>query len=323
MQQEPNGLRISPESGQDTHTQNISGGCKGYLLLYSAEICFLLQWIFCSFSLFHVKCHHKAFTTGNWASHFGGKNEVTDIDRACAETAKLLQSTKLPSDTPILCTKCYTDPWYKHTRLMCLNHGQTFEVELMFSILHEFTWFDVVNSIPGAALFYCFRFSIFSSLTTSNPTGRDGRDFPKPFVHSVGLWIWRETLPITYPLSNDFAPTCWVKKNITNSRITCCGLQRFLTQDGSEDEPYLDILEPLLTRYPCIHKPTMDVTYNPAFFRWLHEQVKHLRVVEVDNLLGHTSGGWSPNMHKVWESGKIIAMTKVQKGTLFLSHRHQ
>ena len=122
-----------------THTQNISGGCKGYLLLYSAEICFLLQWIFCSFSLFHVKCHHKAFTTGNWASHFGGKNEVTDIDRACAETAKLLQSTKLPSDTPILCTKCYTDPWYKHTRLMCLNHGHTFEVELMFSILHEFT----------------------------------------------------------------------------------------------------------------------------------------------------------------------------------------
>jgi len=94
----------------------------------------------------------KAFTTGNWALHFGGKNEVTDIDRACAETAKLLQSTKLPSDTPILCTKCYTD--------------------------------------------------------------------------------------------------------------------------GSEDEPYLDILEPLLKRYPCIHKPTMDVTYNPAFFRWLHEQVK-------------------------------------------------
>jgi len=45
--------------------------------------------------------------------HFGGKNEVTDIERACAETAKLLQSTKLPSDTPILCTKCYTDPWYK------------------------------------------------------------------------------------------------------------------------------------------------------------------------------------------------------------------
>ena len=69
----------------------------------------LLQFLLISCT----KCHHKAFTTGNWALHFGGKNEVTDIDRACAETAKLLQSTNLPSETPILCTKCYTDPWYK------------------------------------------------------------------------------------------------------------------------------------------------------------------------------------------------------------------
>lgn len=119
---------------RQAHTQNISGGCKGYLLLYSAEICFLFQWIFCSFSLFHVKCHHKAFTTGNWALHFGGKNEVTDIERACAETAKLLQSTKLPSDTPILCTKCYTDPWYKD------------ETDVLKSWLDIWSWTDVFDS---------------------------------------------------------------------------------------------------------------------------------------------------------------------------------
>eukprot|EP00439_Symbiodinium_sp_Y106_P066732 s1008_g10.t3 len=94
----------------------------------------------------------KAFTVGSWASHFGGKMQVVDIERACAETARLLQSGKVPPDTPILCTKCY-------------------------------------DSMP-------------------------------------------------------------------------C------------DEPYVDVVEPFLRKVPCIHKPTMDVTYNPAFFRWLQQQVR-------------------------------------------------
>ncbi|CAK9084388.1 CCA tRNA nucleotidyltransferase [Durusdinium trenchii] len=94
----------------------------------------------------------KAFTTGSWASYFGGRKEVTDIERACEEAAILLKSGRLPSETPILCTKCYLD--------------------------------------------------------------------------------------------------------------------------RAQDEPYLEILEPLLRKRPCIHKPTMDVTYNPAFFQWLHEQVE-------------------------------------------------
>lgn len=47
-------------------------------------------------------------------------------------------------------------------------------------------------------------------------------------------------------------------------------------QDGEEDEPYLETLEPLLRKYPCIHKPTMDVTYNPAFFQWLRKQAQYL-----------------------------------------------
>eukprot|EP00435_Cladocopium_sp_Y103_P075374 s26_g57.t1 len=93
----------------------------------------------------------KAFTTGSWACHFGGPKEVSDIRRACGEAAQLLGSGRLPPETPVLCTKCYTD---------------------------------------------------------------------------------------------------------------------------GEDEPYLDTLEPLLRKYPCIHKPTMDVTYNPAFFRWLRKQAQ-------------------------------------------------
>ena len=94
----------------------------------------------------------KAFTVGCWASHFGGKMQVTDIERACGETARLLESGRVPPDTPILCTKCY-------------------------------------DSLP-------------------------------------------------------------------------------------QDEPYVDVVEPFLRKAPCIHKPTMDVTYNPAFFRWLHQQVR-------------------------------------------------
>ena len=53
----------------------------------------------------------QAFTTGSWASYFGGKTEVTDITRAADEAAKLLASGRVPADVPILCTKCYTDPW--------------------------------------------------------------------------------------------------------------------------------------------------------------------------------------------------------------------
>lgn len=93
----------------------------------------------------------KAFTTGSWACHFGGPEEVRDIARACGAAAQLLGSGKLPPETPVLCTKCYTD---------------------------------------------------------------------------------------------------------------------------GEDEPYLETLEPLLRKYPCIHKPTMDVTYNPAFFQWLRKQAQ-------------------------------------------------
>lgn len=95
----------------------------------------------------------KAFTTGSWASHFGGPKEVEDIERAGQEAVQLLRSGRLKG-MPILCTKCY--------------------------------------------------------------------------------------------------------------------LSR------SEDEPYLDILEPFLRDANCIHKPTMDVTSNPAFFRWLRTQVQHL-----------------------------------------------
>ncbi|OLP79258.1 hypothetical protein AK812_SmicGene40469 [Symbiodinium microadriaticum] len=94
----------------------------------------------------------KAFTVGSWASHFGGKMQVADIERACVETARLLESGKVPPDTAILCTKCY-------------------------------------DSMP-------------------------------------------------------------------------------------HDEPYVDVVEPFLRKVPCIHKPTMDVTYNPAFFRWLQQQVR-------------------------------------------------
>lgn len=31
----------------------------------------------------------EAFTSGSWASYFGGESEVTDISRACKETARL------------------------------------------------------------------------------------------------------------------------------------------------------------------------------------------------------------------------------------------
>ena len=80
--------------------------------------------------------------------------QVADIERACVETARLLESGKVPPDTAILCTKCY-------------------------------------DSMP-------------------------------------------------------------------------------------HDEPYVDVVEPFLRKVPCIHKPTMDVTYNPAFFRWLQQQVRLL-----------------------------------------------
>lgn len=93
----------------------------------------------------------KAFTVGGWASHFGGVEQVTDIERACAETAKLFKSGFLPEDTPVLCTKCYLD--------------------------------------------------------------------------------------------------------------------------GRYDEPYVDVVEPLLREYNCIHKPTMDVTLNPRYSAWLKHEV--------------------------------------------------
>ena len=54
----------------------------------------------------------EAFTTGSWALHFGGPKEVTDIQRASGEAAKVLE--KMPGETPILCTKCYTDSWHKN-----------------------------------------------------------------------------------------------------------------------------------------------------------------------------------------------------------------
>lgn len=44
--------------------------------------------------------------------------------------------------------------------------------------------------------------------------------------------------------------------------------------DGPSDEPYVDILESALRRFPCIHKPTMDVTLNPRFASWLFKQVE-------------------------------------------------
>jgi len=53
----------------------------------------------------------EAFTTGSWACHFGGPEEVRDIARACGAAAQLLGSGKLPPETPVLCTKCYTEPW--------------------------------------------------------------------------------------------------------------------------------------------------------------------------------------------------------------------
>eukprot|EP00930_Biecheleria_cincta_P035975 TRINITY_DN24700_c0_g1_i1.p1 TRINITY_DN24700_c0_g1~~TRINITY_DN24700_c0_g1_i1.p1 ORF type:complete len:281 (-),score=43.31 TRINITY_DN24700_c0_g1_i1:61-903(-) len=43
---------------------------------------------------------------------------------------------------------------------------------------------------------------------------------------------------------------------------------------GSQDEPYVDLLEPVLRGAECIHKPTMDVTCNPAFFPWLRRRVE-------------------------------------------------
>ncbi len=74
----------------------------------------------------------------------------------------------------------------------------------MFSILHEFTWFDFVNSIPGAALFYCFRFSFFSSLTTSNPQMFEPPNVSRaamiPQSHSPHLrWIVNMEGNVTYP----------------------------------------------------------------------------------------------------------------------------
>eukprot|EP00927_Polykrikos_kofoidii_P073034 TRINITY_DN69105_c0_g1_i1.p1 TRINITY_DN69105_c0_g1~~TRINITY_DN69105_c0_g1_i1.p1 ORF type:complete len:249 (-),score=48.67 TRINITY_DN69105_c0_g1_i1:118-822(-) len=94
----------------------------------------------------------KAFTIGGWASCFGGTQQVLDIERACAEVARLLCSGKVPQDTPVLCTKCYLD--------------------------------------------------------------------------------------------------------------------------GIDDEPYVESVEQILRDYPCIHKPTMDVTLNPRFAAWLRSEVK-------------------------------------------------
>ena len=56
----------------------------------------------------------KAFTTGSWAQRFGGESQLQDIARACKEVAKLLDGTEgaarmIPSNIPILSTRCYLD----------------------------------------------------------------------------------------------------------------------------------------------------------------------------------------------------------------------
>eukprot|EP00929_Paragymnodinium_shiwhaense_P092170 TRINITY_DN52047_c0_g1_i1.p1 TRINITY_DN52047_c0_g1~~TRINITY_DN52047_c0_g1_i1.p1 ORF type:complete len:231 (-),score=48.93 TRINITY_DN52047_c0_g1_i1:149-841(-) len=86
----------------------------------------------------------KAFTVGQWASHFGGEQQVTDIARACEEAGKLLESGRLPASTPILSTKCYLagsleepfvdilEPWLKdqpciHKRTMDVTLNRRYE----------------------------------------------------------------------------------------------------------------------------------------------------------------------------------------------------
>ena len=147
-----------------------------------------------------------------------------------------------------------------------------------------------MNSIPLASwccsvlLFSFFNFLIFDYIQPPYFSSHQMYDGPRqrfPKAIRPQRWIVNMKGNVTYYLSTvqRFRTNLLRKEKYHHfSHHMLWKLDpRFLTQDGSEDEPYLDILEPLLKRYPCIHKPTMDVTYNPAFFRWLHEQVKHLR----------------------------------------------